>query len=84
MTDFNIYVIESKGDYYYSLKGQDFRPAIEATIFRSEKAAQKMIRNAIKLHTEYATRVEDRWPDSADKARSLVVRWSEAKIIKIA
>ena len=84
MTDFSVYVIESNGDYYYSLKGQDFGPANEATIFRSEKSAQKMIRDAIELRTQYAARVKDSWPASADNARSLAARWIDAKIIKIA
>jgi hypothetical protein len=82
---FNIYVIESNGEYYYSLKGQDFRSAAEATIFRSEKAAKSQIRHAIKMHEEYVERTKERWPDLAEKAQALVERWKNtAKIVKIA
>lgn len=85
MTDFGVYVIESNGEYYYSLKGQDFRSAKEATIFRSEKAAQKMISFAIKDHKNYILNLRDRLPEVKASTEALITRWeTTAKVVKIA
>jgi len=85
MDDFSLYVIESNGEYYYSLKGQDFKPSNMATTFRSEATAKKMIKNATRLHTDYVERVgRHGYDDLVIKYQLLIQRWKEAKIIKIA
>jgi hypothetical protein len=85
MTDFSMYVIESNGEYYHSLKGKDFSNASEASIFRSEKAAQKMIRFAIKDRKDYILNLTGRYPDLEADARDLITRWeTTAKVVKIA
>lgn len=85
MKDFSIYVVESNGEYYHSLKGKDFSSASEATILRSEKAAQKLIRDAIKHHKDYITNLKGNFPDSEVRAQALVDRWKNTtKVVKIA
>lgn len=82
---FNIFVIESNGDYYYSLKGQDFRPSTEATVFRSEKAAKAQIRHAIRYHEEYVERTKECFPESSAWAQVLLERWKNTtKVVQIA
>ena len=82
---FNVFVIESNGEYYYSLKGADFRPPAEATVFRSEKAAKAQIRHAIRHHEEYVERTKEHFPDHAARAQTLVDRWKNAtKVVQIA
>ncbi len=82
---FNIFVIESNGDYYYSLKGTDFRPPEEATVFRSEKAAKAHIRHAIRHHEKYVERTKEHFPDFCARARVLVDRWKNTtKVVQIA
>ena len=85
MSDFSVYVIESNGEYYCSLKGKDFSSANEASIFRSEKAAQKMIRFAVKDRKDYIVNLNGRWPEVKSSTESLITRWeTTAKIVKIA
>ena len=83
MSDFSVYVIESEGEYYYSLKGADFMPATQATLFRSKKAAERMIRKAIDIHAARAARAEGEMQETADRAKALVIRWRGARVTKL-
>jgi hypothetical protein len=84
MADFSVYVIESNGEYYHSLKGKDFSNASEASIFRSEKAAQKMIRLAIKDRKDYILNLAGQYPGIEADTRNLITRWeTTAKVVKI-
>ena len=82
---FQCYVIESNGEFYYSLKGADFGAADQATIFRSEKAAADLIKKAIKHHQDFILSLKGAFPVYAEKAQALIDRWeSTAKVVKIA
>ena len=83
MQNFNVYVIESNGEYYYSLKGADFGKAEDATLFRSEKAANALIRKAIR-EKEYFIDIYRRRGSKPDHIEEEKARWeTTTKVIKI-
>jgi hypothetical protein len=73
--NWNIFVIESGGEYYYSTRtgGNHFSTPENASLFRSEKAAGAMIRKTIREldGLGYESLMEN------------IARWKGARVVKL-
>lgn len=83
MVDFNVFVIEESGEYYYSTKtSTEFSNSEIASLFRSEKAAKTQIASVIRNKKE-RIRIAKELGNDSSREENLLARWERANIVKI-